>query len=78
MGKVYYNQADSRWASHPYPSQEFPGATIKSGGCGVTCAAMVVSSSKEIVRPDTMGDIARFSINNEDSSLIQNIIDGFI
>lgn len=59
MGKVYYNQADSRWASHPYPSQEFPGATIKSGGCGVTCAAMVVSSSKEIVRPDTMGDIAR-------------------
>lgn len=59
MGKVYYNQADSRWASHPYPSQEFPCATIKSGGCGVTCAAMVVSSSKEIVRPDTMGDIAR-------------------
>ena len=59
MGKVYYNQADPRWASHPYPSQELPGATIKSGGCGVTCAAMVVSSSKEIVRPDTMGDIAR-------------------
>lgn len=59
MGKVYYNQADPRWANHPYPSQELPGATIKSGGCGVTCAAMVVSSSKEIVRPDTMGDIAR-------------------
>ena len=59
MGKVYYNQADPRWASHPYPSQELPGATIKSGGCGVTCAAMVISSSKEIVRPDTMGDIAR-------------------
>lgn len=58
MGKVYYNQADPRWANHPYPSQELPGATIKSGGCGVTCAAMVVSSSKEIVRPDTMGDIA--------------------
>lgn len=59
MGKVYYNQADPRWANHLYPSQELPGATIKSGGCGVTCAAMVVSSSKEIVRPDTMGDIAR-------------------
>lgn len=59
MGKVYYNQADPRWASHPYPSQELPDATIKSGGCGVTCAAMVVSSSKEIVCPDTMGDIAR-------------------
>ena len=58
MGKVYYNQADSRWGSHPYPSQELPKATIKSGGCGVTCAAMVVSSLKEIIRPDTMGDIA--------------------
>lgn len=59
MGKVYYNQADPRWANHPYPSQELPNATIKSGGCGVTCAAMVVSSCKEVIHPDTMGDIAR-------------------
>jgi uncharacterized protein YgiM (DUF1202 family) len=58
MGKVYYNQADPRWANHPYPSQELPNATIKSGGCGVTCAAMVISSSKEIIYPDEMGDIA--------------------
>lgn len=61
MGKVYYNQADSRWANHPYPSKALPKATIKSGGCGVTCAAMVVSSCREIIRPDKMGDI---SINN--------------
>lgn len=59
MKKVYYNQADSRWANHPYPSKTLPKATIKSGGCGVTCAAMVVSSSKEIVKPDKMGDISR-------------------
>lgn len=59
MGKVYYNQADPRWGSHPYPSNERPNATIKSGGCGVTCAAMVVSSLREIIHPDSMGDIAR-------------------
>lgn len=59
MGKVYYNQADSRWANHPYPSKALPNATIKSGGCGVTCAAMVVSSARETIRPDKMGDIAR-------------------
>ena len=47
--KVYYNQADSRWANHPYPSRELPKATIKSGGCGPTCAAMVVSSFKETI-----------------------------
>ena len=58
MKKVYYNQADSRWAKHPYPSRELPKATIKSGGCGPTCAAMIVSSFKEIVKPDKMGDIS--------------------
>lgn len=58
MGKVYYNQADKRWAKHPYPSKELPKATIKSGGCGVTCAAMVVSSCKETIHPDKMGDIS--------------------
>ena len=55
MKKIYYNQADSRWAKHPYPSRELPKATIKSGGCGPTCAAMVVSSFKETIKPDKMG-----------------------
>lgn len=59
MKKVYYNQADSRWASHPYPSSLYPNATVKSSGCGTTCAAMIVSSTKEIIYPDAMSDISR-------------------
>jgi len=58
MSKVYYNQTDSRWKNHPYPA--YPGyedKTIGTSGCGPTCAAMVVSSSKEIIYPDQMGDI---------------------
>lgn len=59
MGKVYYSQLDSRWKDYPYPA--YPGyenKTIGTSGCGPTCAAMVVSSSKEIIYPDAMGDIA--------------------
>lgn len=59
MSKIYYSQADSRWANHPYPSPSYPKATIKSSGCGVTCGAMIISSSKEIVYPDFMGDLAK-------------------
>lgn len=56
--KVYYNQADSRWASHPYPSSSLPKATIKSGGCGATSSAMLISSlTNTVIRPDTLGDI---------------------
>jgi len=57
MGKIYYSQVDSRWANHPYSSKNHPNATIKSGGCGATCAAMIVSSFKDIIYPDKMGDI---------------------
>ena len=60
MNKVYYNQADSRWANHPYTCN-YPGytnTTIKSSGCGVTCGAMVISSCREIITPDKMGDLA--------------------
>lgn len=59
MSKIYYNQADPRWASHPYPSSSYPNATVKSAGCGPTCAAMVISSTKEIIYPDEMCDISR-------------------
>lgn len=59
MSRVYYNQADSRWANHPYPSSSYPNATIKSGGCGPTAAAIIVSSFKEIILPNEMGDIFR-------------------
>lgn len=59
MGKIYYNQADSRWANHPYPGPTKANATVKSAGCGPTCCAMVVSSCKETIYPNTMCDISR-------------------
>ena len=61
MNKVYYSQVDSRWASHPYPAAgvAYANKTVKSSGCGPTCAAMVVSACKEVVYPDRMCDIAR-------------------
>ena len=62
MNRIYYNQADSRWASHPYPSKIHPKATIKSGGCGATSAAMIVSSMVQTIYPNQMGDI--FLANN--------------
>lgn len=61
MSRVYYNQADSRWANYPYPSKELPKATIKSGGCGPTSCAMIVSSLKNIVTPV---DMARLFLDN--------------
>ena len=60
MNKVYYNQADSRWANHPY-NCNYPGYTdksIKTSGCGVTCGAMIISSCREIITPDKMGDLS--------------------
>ncbi|GEM_PF-107065 len=36
----YYNQ--NNYTSVPYPSSAYPDATVKSGGCGVCCASMVV------------------------------------
>ena len=57
MNKIYFSQIDSRWKNHPYPSPTLPNATIGSGGCGATSAAMVVSMLKEIITPDKMGDI---------------------
>lgn len=59
MGKIYYSQIDSRWKNHPYTAPGYPNATTGSSGCGPTCAAMVVSSCKEIIRPDTMCDISK-------------------
>ncbi len=58
MAKVYYNQMDSKWSNHPYPSANHPSATVGTSGCGTTCAAMVVSSCKEIIKPDIMSDIS--------------------
>lgn len=57
MNRIYYNQADKRWASHPYTSKTHPNATIKSGGCGPTCGAMIVSSMVQTIYPNEMGDL---------------------
>ena len=59
MKACYYNQKDSRWANHPYASANHPYATVGTSGCGTTCAAMVVSSCRETIAPDTMSDISK-------------------
>lgn len=56
-GLTYYSQADSRWASVVYTSSNKKSQTIKSSGCGPTCAAMVVSSSKGAITPNTMAKL---------------------
>ena len=56
--KIYYNQADKRWANHRYPSPSLPNATIKSGGCGATSSAMIATSlTNNTVYPDQIGDV---------------------
>lgn len=38
----FYNQ--NNYAYIPYPSPSLPKATVKSGGCGVVCASMIVEN----------------------------------
>ena len=42
MSYKYYNQ--NNYANVPYPSPDLPKATVKSGGCGVCCASMIVEN----------------------------------
>lgn len=46
---TYYNQYD--YPHIPYPSSALPYATVKSGGCGVCCASMVVEAVTGIKMP---------------------------
>lgn len=39
---IYYNQ--NNYANVPYPAKGYESATVKSGGCGVVCASMVVEN----------------------------------
>jgi hypothetical protein len=56
----YYNQND--YPTTPYPGPDAPKATVKSGGCGPTCAAMIVSNlTGKIVDPPAM---AAYSIKH--------------
>lgn len=61
MSKVYFSQIDSRWKNHPYPANAagYRNKTIGTSGCGVTCGAMIISSCKETIYPDAMGDLSR-------------------
>lgn len=54
---TYYNQADTRWANHPYTSPTHPQANLKSSGCGPTSGAMVISSLIKTVLPNEMADL---------------------
>ena len=57
QGLTYYSQADSRWGNKLYTSTNNKSQTIKSSGCGPTCASMIVSSSKGAILPSTMAKL---------------------
>lgn len=60
--KIYYNQADSRWANHKYTSYMHPKATLKTSGCGPTSLAMLISSiTDKVIKPDVMADILKLN-----------------
>ena len=56
-GLTYYSQLDSRRSNKMYSSIENKSQTIGSSGCGPTSAAMVVSSIKGNITPDTMAEL---------------------
>ena len=56
-GLTYYSQIDSRWKNHLYTSTGNYSQTIGTSGCGPTSAAMVVSSIKGVITPETMADL---------------------
>lgn len=56
-GLTYYSQVDSRWKNHVYTAIGDNSQTIGTSGCGPTSAAMIVSSIKGTITPDTLGDL---------------------
>ena len=56
-GLTYYSQLDSRWSSKMYSSIRDTSQTIGTSGCGPTSSAMVVSSIKGNITPDTMASL---------------------
>lgn len=53
-GLTYYSQVDSRWKNHKYTAIGDKAQTIGTSGCGPTSAAMVVSSIRGTITPDTI------------------------
>ena len=61
MKPIDYMQTDRRWASRRYAAKG-ENTTIKSAGCGITCAAMVIASLRD---PSvTPIDTARWSMQH--------------
>ena len=56
-GLTYYSQLDSRWSGNMYSSIGNSTQTIGTSGCGPTSSAMVVSSIKGNITPDTMANL---------------------
>jgi len=56
-GLTYYSQLDSRWRYNMYSSIRDTSQTIGTSGCGPTSAAMVVSSIKGNITPDSMAEL---------------------
>ena len=56
-GLTYYSQIDSRWKNKIYSSVGDSSQTIGSSGCGPTSAAMIVTTCKGAITPDTMSDL---------------------
>lgn len=56
-GLTYYSQIDSRWKNIMYSAIDDSSQTIGSSGCGPTCGAMVVSSIRGTITPDTMANL---------------------
>jgi hypothetical protein len=62
MQPVYYLQNDSRWGKIPYTKTNNPKQTIGSSGCGVTSAAMILSTWVDYtMKPDY---VAKLALNN--------------
>jgi len=54
---IYFNQ--NNYPSTPYPSKDKPNGTIKSSGCGVVCACMIVGNlTGKVVEPPIMASYA--------------------
>ena len=56
-GLTYYSQLDNRWRYNMYSSVGDSSQTIGTSGCGPTSSAMVVSSIKGNITPDTMAEL---------------------
>jgi len=56
-GLTYYSQLDNRWKNYLYTSVGNSTQTIGTSGCGPTSSAMVVSSIKGNITPDTMANL---------------------